>query len=202
MKLKNILLLLSILLATQGFAQSKATLAKKIETLSSKVLKSVHTEDVFLKTGKSTISEADHQEIKKIVMGNGFPTISMVGRENSHKFWMLVQLCDHDIQLQVAVLKQMGRADRKGDIIKEDFAMLTDRTRLNRDLPQLYGTQYVVNDFGDVQLYRVHDMRNVNERRKSLSLSKLAEAEAKVKTKLKKQNAKKPQLNDKPLDVY
>jgi len=181
MSLKNLFVLLFLGVFTQGFTQSKPQLATKIEQLSKRVLKTIHSEDVFLNTGKSSVSTADYSAIKRIVMGNGFPTISMVGKENSHKFWMMVQLCDFDIQFQVAVLKQMGRADRKGDILKEDYAMLTDRTRVNRKIPQLYGTQYVMNDFGDVTLYPIHDESHVNDRRKSLNLVKLSDSEEKVK---------------------
>ncbi len=202
MKFKSIVLLFCLAICMESFAQTKPELAKKIETLAARVLQSIHSEDVFLKTGKTSIGKKDHEEIKKIVMSHGFPTISMVGKENSHKFWMLVQLCDHDIQLQVAVLKQMGRANRNGDIIKEDFAMLTDRTRLNRNIPQLYGTQYVINDFGDVQLYKVQDINHVNERRKTLNMTKLSESEAKVKSKVANRNVKKMVPNDKPADVY
>ncbi len=201
MNLKNLLVLTLICFSTQAFSQTNPKLAEKIETLSVKVMSSIQSEDVFLNTGKSLISTANYQSLKKIVMSNGFPTISMVGKENSHKFWMMVQLCDFDIQFQVAVLKQMGRASRNGDIIKEDYAMLTDRTRVNRKLKQLYGTQYFINDFGDVALYPVHDMTNVNERRKSLNLEKIEKVETKVKETLTRKGGNQSgQPNDRPIE--
>ena len=198
MNLKNLLLLVLVCLSTQIFAQSKPELAEKIEKLANEVIQNIHSEDVFLKTGKSLIGTADYKEVKKIVMSYGFPTISMVGKENSHKFWMLVQLCDFDIQMQVAVLKQMGRLVRKGEVIKEDYAMLTDRTRMNRKIPQLYGTQYVFDHDGEVMLYEIHDMNNVNERRKTLNLSNLTDSKKEVKDTLTKKGIEDDKLNDKP----
>ncbi len=200
MNFKNLFLFVLIGLSSQTFAQTKPKLATQIEQLANKVISTIHTEDVFLQSGKSVISTDDLKAIKKIVMGNGFPTISMVGKENSHKFWMMVQLCDSDLQFQVAVLKQMDRANRKSDVIKEDYAMLTDRTRVNRKIPQLYGTQYFMNDFGDLTLCPVHDEIHINERRKTLRLSKISEAETKVKDVIANSTKKNEYDDDQYLD--
>lgn len=200
MLLKNLLTLLVLSLTLSLNAQTKPDLAKKIESLAQKVIPNVNSEDVFIKSGKAGIGTAEYKMLKQIVMTNGFPTITKVGKEVSHKFWMMVQLCDHDIAFQIAILKQMGRAVRKGDVIKEDYAMLTDRTRMNRGVPQLYGTQYVYNDFGDLILYEVYDEQNINERRKTLSLSKINDAEKKVKAIVKATNDRYDNMpgNDRP----
>lgn len=182
MKISHLLLFAMICISFQLKAQSKPELSVKIDQLAKNVMPYIHTEDVFMKTGKSLIGTADYKEIKKIVISHGFPTVSMVGKESSHKFWMMIQLCDFDHQMQMAVLKQMGTLLRKGDIIKEDYAMLTDRSRMNRNLPQLYGTQYVLDQDGEVMIYQIHDIENVNDRRKMLNLSKL-------------EDAKKPEVN-------
>lgn len=202
MNLKNLCLLVSLGLCVQLSAQTKPKLAAKIETLASKILKTVHTEDVFLNTGKSNISQKDHRALRTMIMQNGFPTIPMVGREASHKAWMMIQLCDFDLQFQKAVLEQMRRACRKGEVIREDFAMLTDRIRVNQEKPQLYGTQYFMNDFGDLILYPLYDEGNVNERRKSLRISKLSEAEAKVKDTIAKSTTKENKDTSEDFDSY
>jgi uncharacterized protein DUF6624 len=185
-----------MIISIQSFAQSNPRLAKKIAELAEKVIPYVYTEDVFLKTGKSEIKSDEYTELKKIVMSNGFPTVSMVGKENSHKFWMMIQLCDFDNQLQAATLKQMRRLLRKGDIINEDYAMLTDRTRLNNGIPQLYGTQFVLDHDGVVMIYQIQDMENVNDRRKSLNLSKLEEVEKPVLDTFSKKGVDEFKYND------
>ncbi|MFT5168093.1 MAG: hypothetical protein ACI8P3_003332 [Saprospiraceae bacterium] len=198
MKVRNLLLLVFISLSIHSFAQNKPDLAKKIEQLAKKVVPYIHTEDVFLNTGRSLIATEDYNNVKKIVMSNGFPTINMVGKENSHKFWMLVQLCDFDIQMQLAVLKQMSRLVRKGEVIQEDFAMLTDRTRMNRGVAQLYGTQYVLDHDGVVMLFQIHDMNNVNDRRKSLGLSKLEQSPKPVIDTMTKKGVEETKYDDEP----
>ncbi len=199
MKFKNVLLLALISLSIQSFAQSKPELSKKIDLLAKDIIQYVHSEDVFMKTGKSLIGTSDYKALKKIVMNNGFPTISMVGKESSHKFWMMVQLCDFDLQMQMVVLKQMGRLVRKGEVIKEDYAMLTDRTRMNRNLPQLYGTQYVLDHDGEVMVYQIQDMDNVNDRRKSMDMERLDDSKKTViNTMAKKNTSENSNFDDRP----
>jgi hypothetical protein len=161
----------SLSIGVQSFAQQRTSLKVRIDELANRILDSIDKDDLFIKSDKGYISDADHQVIKKIIMTNGFPTISMVGKESSHKFWMLVQLCDHDPRMQMAVAKHMSYMIRSGDVVKEDFAMMSDRARMNKSLPQLYGTQFVISDEGAILLYQTHDLDHINARRKAIGLT-------------------------------
>lgn len=175
-----LLVCLSLSLGVQSFAQERAGLKTRIDKLANRILSNVDKDVLFIKSDHSYISEEDYKSIKKIIMTNGFPTISMVGKETSHQFWMLVQLCDQDPRMQMAVMKHMSYLMRSGDINKEDFAMLSDRARMNKELPQLYGTQFVISDGGTVLLHQTHDLDNIDVRRKSLGLTRFKDYEEKI----------------------
>ncbi len=188
MRTTLLLFVLSLSFGVQSFAQQRPSLKTRIDNLADRILGSVDKDELFIKSDKTFINEQDHGLIKKIVMTNGFPTISMVGKETSHKFWMLVQLCDQDIQMQMAVSKHMSYLMRSGDVDKDDYAMLTDRARMNRGAPQLYGTQFVISDEGAVLLYQTHDLDNIDARRKSIGLSRYETYEEKIAPAIAKKN--------------
>jgi len=85
--------------------------------------------------------QLNYEAAKKIVKEYGFPSYSMVGEESSHRFWEMIQHFDHDVELQMQVVRLMKRAVDRDDASAIDFAYLSDRTLLNLGREQNYGTQ-------------------------------------------------------------
>ena len=73
----------------------------------------------------------NYEAAKKIVDEYGFPTYSMVVEESSHQFWEMVQHFDHDVELQMKVVRLMKRALDRNDASLKDFAYLSDRVLIN-----------------------------------------------------------------------
>jgi hypothetical protein len=67
-------------------------------------------------------------------------------------------------------LPVMKEAAKKGDADKRQLAYLIDRIELANNRKQIYGTQYAVDEKGNVYFNDLMDSANVNSRRKSMNL--------------------------------
>lgn len=113
------------------------------------------------------MEEVDSQNteaMKEIVDEHGWPGYSLVGKEGARLAWLLVQHADKDVDFQEKCLDLFKKAVEKGDAPKKNLAYLTDRVRLNRGKPQIFGTQCQVSKQGIV-LRPVEDEDNLNARR-------------------------------------
>lgn len=119
------------------------------------------------------IDKKNTLRMKKIVEEIGWPNTSKVGEKASHNAWLLVQHADHDIDFQKQCLDLM-KIEPIGEIELGDIAYLEDRVRLKFGQPQLYGTQFTEVD-GKFVPKNLEDPDNVDERRKAMGLSTIAE---------------------------
>lgn len=108
---------------------------------------------------------------------HGWPGYDTVGRSGSLAFFVLAQHADQDRALQERVLSMLGKAVEKGQASPIHLAYLTDRLRLAQDLPQVYGTQFRLED-GKISPAPIEDPEHVDQRRGALGMSTLAEYQA------------------------
>lgn len=120
-------------------------------------------------------------QMKKIVSQIGWPTVSKVGSEASHVAWLLVQHADHDVDFQEQCLCLM-MGQKEPEVSNRDIAYLEDRVRVNRKLPQLFGTQFREVD-GRFVPKDIFEPEQVDERRKRMGLGTLQEGVTKMETK-------------------
>lgn len=113
------------------------------------------------------------ERMKEIIAEIGWPSISKVGANASTAAWLLVQHADHDVEFQSYCLGLMQEMPRE-EVRSEDVALLTDRVRVNKGLPQVYGTQFTQVDGKHVPR-DIEDPENVDERRKLVGLDTLDE---------------------------
>ena len=86
--------------------------------------------------------------------------------------WTLAQHADHDVEFQEYCLHLMRGCSSRQDLI----AYLTDRTLVNRGLPQLYGTQLYLNELtGEYHPHEIQLPLGVNTRRIAVGLNALSE---------------------------
>jgi hypothetical protein len=116
------------------------------------------------------IDQAHNFIIKKTIETFGWPGLSLIGKDGSSAFWLLVQHQDRDIALQVKCLNLLEEAVNKGEASHQDLAFLMDRVLKNQNLPQLYGTQWK-NENGKMILYPVQDPEFLDARREQMHLS-------------------------------
>jgi len=109
--------------------------------------------------------------LKNIYNKIGYPTIDLVGIENSKHFFVLVQHSDADVEFQQNMLTIIENELGFGKVDAKDFAFLTDRVQLATDKPQIYGTQIMYNtNIGQAYPKKMIDSLNVNTRRLKIGL--------------------------------
>ncbi|MBW7912437.1 MAG: hypothetical protein H3C54_01740 [Taibaiella sp.] len=125
---------------------------------------------------KNIINKTDSANllfIKTVIVKQGFPGITQVGKPASDAAFLLVQHADNDIAFQKTVLKQMEKLLTTKDITPSNYAYLYDRIMVKEQGKQYYGTQF--RNMSKGELFPINDKGNVDERRRKLGLSTLAE---------------------------
>ncbi len=116
-----------------------------------------------------TVDNLNTQRMKKIIKDIGWPTIGKVGRDVSYGAWLLVQHADRDVAFQeqcLEIIKSLPTAE----IVPQAIPYLEDRIRVNKKLPQVYGTQ-----FRNLVPCPIENPDRVDERRGKFGLPSLAE---------------------------
>lgn len=110
------------------------------------------------------------KKMKEIVKKFGWPTVSLVGKKASRLAWLLIQHADKDVDFQKHCLELMKKEVQSGEITKSDIAFLTDRILVNRNSPQIYGTQFYRDKAGKLVPKPIRDIGNIDRMRKEMNL--------------------------------
>ena len=125
---------------------------------------------------KDSIYRTHTFRLKEIIAEFGYPGIDRVGKDGEYNFWLMVQHADFDPSFQQMVLSKMKDEVEVNNADKANFAMLTDRVKINANEKQVYGTQVTYNtDIGQAIPKPLLDSLTVNERRKSVGLDSIEE---------------------------
>jgi hypothetical protein len=100
----------------------------------------------------------------------GWPAIDIVGEDGAHAAWLLVQHADRDLPLQKDVLARMKPLVDRGQVLAKEYAYLYDRVAIAEHRKQRYGTQ-----FDGAEPFPIEDAAHVDDRRRAVGLSTLAE---------------------------
>ncbi len=142
------------------------------EILEMLAYKKVSQED---QTSIADIDEKHNQRLKEIIQTYGWPGIRLVGIKGSSGMCELIQRQAKDLVFQKECLSLLKIAVEKQDATYLDYAYLLDRVRTNEGLPQIYGTQWSLND-GELRLDPpVEDPENLDRRRSEVGLCTLDE---------------------------
>lgn len=125
--------------------------------------------------------------LKQIISMIGWPTIQLVGNEASHMAWSLVHHADFDAEYQKSILEVLKKTS-DGQIMKSEIAFLTDRILINDGKKQLFGTQYEVDQQGNIIPKPIDAMDKVDERRQKYGLNSFSEYLATLKQSHQKLN--------------
>ncbi len=109
------------------------------------------------------------ERMKEIVKKFGWPTVQLVGKRVSSLAWLLVQHADYDLKFQKHCLRIMRKEAKRGNVLWENVAYLTDRVLVNSDKPQLYGTQFYDKE-RELIPREILDISNLNKRRSRMGL--------------------------------
>lgn len=127
-----------------------------------------------LTTAVMNVDSANTARMREIVAEHGWPGSSLVGADAASGAWILVQHADRDRPFQKECLKLM-QALGPGEVSASDVAYLVDRVRAGDGEPQVYGTQFWLDEAGVFGPRPIEDEANVDARRASVGLGSLAE---------------------------
>ena len=122
------------------------------------------------------------EQLKDLIELYGFPTWEKVGNHYAFCAWLIAQHAEPDF-LQYYV-EQMKKAVANDNASRSELAYMIDRDLMNRDLPQLYGTQsigvYLEDNTLENRLWIVEDLEQLNDRRENMLLEPLDLSKIKV----------------------
>lgn len=116
-----------------------------------------------------TVDARNARFLKSVIAEHGWPGHDLVGEQAAHAAWLLVQHADHDRAFQERCLGLLRAAVEAGQAKVSDLAYLDDRVRVAQRRPQLYGTQYRIQD-GVLGPEPIEDPVHLDERRAEAGL--------------------------------
>lgn len=124
------------------------------------------------------VFERNTLKAKEVIKQYGWPTLSMVGEKGSEAIYLIVQhsvLDEAFMQTCVPLLaEQVNKKEAKGS----NLAFLQDRTLMQQNLPQIYGTQHIEDKDGKIVPYQIEKPEDVDRRRMDVGLEPLKEKTA------------------------
>ncbi len=141
--------------------------------------------------------EALHNEnasaLNVIIKSIGYPTKEKVGKEASDAAWLIIQhaISQPSFMKRCALLLKEEVNLGKADPIH--LAYLTDRIAVFEGKPQLYGSQFDWDEYGQMSPNVYDHIFKVNERRRAIGLNSLQEQIEIMRSQVQAENQKPPQ---------
>jgi len=130
--------------------------------------------DLQLGAAMTEVDHANTSWLKEVVAHDGWPTNSQAGKEAAFNAWLLVQHADADPAFQLKALRLMEPLVAKGEVEKQNYALLFDRVTLKTAGKQRYGTQATC-AAGKRIPQPVEDMAGLDSRRAAMGLQPIAD---------------------------
>ena len=112
-----------------------------------------------------SIDSAHSHRIRGYIRDYGYPSKEIVGEAALHMFWLLIQHQDFDLIL-------MEDCHNNCIFSPEDTAYLMDRIKMTKGLPQIYGTQFHMED--EIRtIYPIENIEAVDVRRSEKGMESL-----------------------------
>lgn len=115
------------------------------------------------------------EELGTIIERHGWPGRSLVGEDGTNAAWLILQHAIGCPELQRRCLPLLREAVARGEAAAAQAAYLEDRIRFFERRPQRYGTQFDWDKHGQMSPYLLEDPDRVDEYRRAVGLSPLAE---------------------------
>lgn len=119
-----------------------------------------------------SIDSANTKRIKEIIHKHGWLGYKELGIAGDKKLWLLVQHADHDVTFQKYVLQLIHSAVLANNTDRKHYAYLYDRVCINMKEPQVFGTQFMVNEDGTLVPFPLKDSVNIDYYRAAFGMSK------------------------------
>jgi len=152
---------------------------------------------------KGELFDGYHPEMEKVHLENattlqnimdqiGYPTIVKVGAEASEAAWLVIQHSISKPAFMKNCLSHLELAAESEDAYLTQVAYLSDRIDFFEGRPQLYGTQFVWDEHGQLSPHPYDDLDKVNARREKLNLPDLTEQTKIIRARAIMENEQAP----------
>lgn len=137
------------------------------------------------------IDRANTNRLKDIVAKYGWPTRSLVGAEAAGDAFLIVQHAVADKPFMRRCLPLLLAAMDRGEVRRQDAALLVDRVLVGEGRKQWFGSQFSLHD-GVLACDPIAEPERVDARRKSMGLMPLAEYEKSLREMYKNMIPRRP----------
>ncbi len=126
-------------------------------------------------------TDQEIQKLKSIVEKIGWPTISAIGSTAASQFWSLtIDSITPNSEFHESCLRLM-KANPEAAEHTSYIAEFEDKLRVRNGKPQLYGTQFRINEKGISEIIQpIEDMSGLNKRRAEMNLEDFESFEIKL----------------------
>ncbi|MEM1215950.1 MAG: DUF6624 domain-containing protein, partial [Bacteroidota bacterium] len=121
-------------------------------------------------------------ELGYIIKEHGYPGRSLVGNQGSAAIYIIQRA---DLATQQAYYPLLQTAAEEYELLRSEFAILTDKMRMAQALPQVYGTQVIRTANGMLDFYSIENEAEVEALRREMGLMPLVEYAKRVGITLK-----------------
>ncbi len=121
------------------------------------------------------IHEKNTRRMKEIIAEVGWPGINLVGEDGAEAAWLIVQHAVLDKSFMESCLPLLEKAVASKQAKGRHLAFLHDRILTMSGKPQKYGTQFDINENGDVAAFPIENPQIVDRLREEIGLESLAE---------------------------
>jgi hypothetical protein len=125
------------------------------------------------KKTRDNLLNLNYQTFLNIYNKYGLIKTSVFGEKAAHNAWLIVQhIPDDKIEFKEKYLKDMQ--DYRKEIIEKDIAFLKDKILVQRNQPQIFGTQ-LKKENSILSFFKIVDLKNIDKIRKDAGLESLKE---------------------------
>lgn len=126
------------------------------------------------------VPKSNASRLAALIEQHGWPGKSLVGEDGAEAAWLIVQHSIWNPAFMRRCLSLLQQAGKKGDAPLWHAAMLEDRIRMYEGKPQIYGSQFQMDENG-LAPYQIENPGGVNDRRRAVGLNSLEERTAELR---------------------
>lgn len=127
------------------------------------------------------VHKSNATRLAAIIEQHGWPGESLVGEDGARAAWLIAQHAIGNPPFMRQCLSLLKQAASEYEVPQWQAAMLEDRIRMYEGKPQVYGTQFQPDEYGEFVPYTIENPEDVNDRRRSVGLNTLEERMAEMR---------------------
>ena len=121
------------------------------------------------------IHERNNKRIKEIISEHGWPGTDIVGKDGAEAAWLITQHAVLDTNFMESCVPLVNEAVEKKQAEGHHLAFLQDRVLTMSGQQQIYGTQFDIDDNGNVFPLPIKDQKKVDKLRLKIGLESLSD---------------------------